>query len=73
MRFKLPHIMHVVLVLIMEFSFYTKDPGGVGDTVYIFLFLDLYLSAVSEAGLVASHCDTALESNMLMTYTLSTQ
>ena len=68
MRFKFPHIMHAVVVLILEFSFYTKDPGGIGDTLNIFLFLDFSLSSVLEVGFVESRWDTALESNMLMAY-----
>ena len=47
-----PHISHTVPVLVLDLEFYSKDPDGVIDAINVFLFLDLYPLARSEAALI---------------------
>ena len=38
LRFRVPHISHTVVVLVLGLAFYSEDPDGVGDAVNVFLF-----------------------------------
>ena len=52
LRRKAPRVTHTVVVLLLGIHFFTEDPDCVNDTVNIFQFSDLSLSAVSEALMV---------------------
>ena len=41
LRFRAPRISHAVAVLVLGFNFYSKDLDSVGDTIKLFIFLDL--------------------------------
>ena len=69
LRIKPPNITHTVEVLLLGLAFHTEDPDILSDTVNIFMFPDLSLETVKEAALVAWQWDTALDSNMLTSYT----
>ena len=56
-------------VLLLGLHFHTEDPDCVNDTVNIFQFPDLSLSAGSEASMVTRQRDTALDANTLTSYT----
>ena len=58
----------MVAGLILNLTFHTEDPDGVGETVNIFLLPDISLSVSSEAVLVARKWDTALNIITLTTY-----
>ena len=65
---KAPRVTHTVSVLLLGIYFFTGDPDFVNDTVNIFQFPDLSLSAGSEALMVTRRCDTALEANTVISY-----
>ena len=52
----------------MGLHFHTENPDCVNDTVHIFMFPDLSLSAGSEASMVTRRWDTALDVNTLTSY-----
>ena len=52
LRCKAPHVTHTVSVLLLGLQFFTEDPDFVNDTVNIFQFPDLSLSAGSEYSMV---------------------
>ena len=54
--------------MLIRLSFHTEYPSGVGDTVSIFLFPNLSLSARSKAALVSRRWYIELDSSMLTTY-----
>ena len=45
-----------------------EEPNGVRNTVNIFMFLDPYLAAGTEATMISRHWDTVLDSNMVTSY-----
>ena len=51
-QYKAQEIRYAVAGLVVSLYFYTEDHYGFRDTVNIFLFLDIYLSAGSESNLV---------------------
>ena len=55
-------------VLLLGLQFFTEDPDFVNDTVNIFQFLDLSLSAGSEDSMVTQIWDTALDANTITSY-----
>ena len=55
-------------VLLLGLHLHTEDPDCVNDTVNIFVFPDLSLSAGSEASIVTQRWDTALDANNLTSY-----
>ena len=55
-------------VLLLGHHFFTKDPDYVNDTVKIFQFPDLSLSAGSEASIVTRRWETALDANTMTSY-----
>ena len=56
-----PHcIPQAIVVMVMALAFHTKYPDGVGGALNIFLFLDLSLSAGSEAALMTIKWDSML-------------
>ena len=59
---------HALAVLLLGIHFHTEDSDCVNDTVNIFQFPDLSLSAGSEASMVNRRWDTALDSNTLTAY-----
>ena len=65
LRCKAPRVTHAVAVLLLGIHFHTEDPDCVNDTVNIFMFPDLSLSAGSEASMVTRIWDTALDANTL--------
>ena len=58
----------MVAGLILSLAFHTEDPDGVEDTVNIFLFPDLSLSAISKAALVVRRWDTTLDIRTMVAY-----
>ena len=54
--------------MVLEISFYTKDPDGVGDIVNIFLFPDLTPADVPEAALMAHHWEVILGGGELTSF-----
>ena len=54
--------------LIIIPSFHTKDLDGVGDTVNIFMFLEISLYAGSEATMLAMRWDTTIDIKNMTTY-----
>ena len=65
---KASKITHMVAVLILRLDFHTEDPDGVSDAVNIFMFPDLSLAAGTKVALVTRRWDTALDSDMIMSY-----
>ena len=59
-HFKPPCIPHSDAVILMDIALDTKDPNGVGDTIHIFLFLEIYPSVGSEAALLTRKWDAIL-------------
>ena len=55
-------------VLLLGHDLFTEDPDFVNDTVNIFQFPDLSLSAGSEASMVARRWDTSLDANTMTSY-----
>ena len=55
-------------VLLLGLHFFTEDPDCVNDTVNIFQFPDLSLSAGSEVLMVTRRWDTALDANTMTSY-----
>ena len=55
-------------VLLLVLHFFTEDPDCVNDTVNIFHFLDLSLSAGSKAFTVTRKWYTTLDSNTMNSY-----
>ena len=51
LRFRSPHIPQSFLVMVMELTFQTKDPDGVGDALNILLFTDFSPSPGYGGGL----------------------
>ena len=45
-----------------------EEPNGLRNTVNIFMFLDPYLAAGTEATMISRHWDTVLDSNMVTSY-----
>ena len=41
LRFRSPHILHAVVVMVMVLEFHTKYPNGVVDALNVLLFPDL--------------------------------
>ena len=68
LRFRVPHISHTVVVLVLGLAFYSEDPDGVGDAVNVFLFLDLSPSAGSEAALLARRWDAIVGGGALTSF-----
>ena len=68
LRCKALRVTHAVAVLLLGLHLYTEDPDCVNDTVNIFQFPDLSLSAGSEASMVTWRWDTALDANTLTSY-----
>ena len=68
LRCKAPRVTHTVEVLLLGLHFHTEDPDCVNDTVNIFMFPELSLSAGSEASMVTRRWDTALDANTLTSY-----
>ena len=68
LRCKAPLVTHAVAFLLLGIHFHTEDPDCVNDTVNIFMFPELSLSAGSEASMVTRRWDTALDANSLMSY-----
>ena len=60
--------MHAVAILILNLTFHTEDPDGVGDTVKVLLFTDLSLSINPKVALMASQWGMALERSTLNRY-----
>ena len=60
LRFRSPHILHAVAVMVMALSFHTNDPDGVEYTLNIFLFADLSTLAGLEVALLPQKWDTIL-------------
>ena len=65
---KTPRVTHYVAVLLLGIHFHTKDPDYVKNTVNIFHFPDISLSAGSEAAMVTRIWNTALDSNTMTSY-----
>ena len=55
-------------VLLLGIHVFTEDPDCVNDTVNIFQFPNLSLSAGSEASMVTRRWDTVLEANTMTSY-----
>ena len=55
-------------VLLLGLHFHTEDPDCVNNTVKIFQFPDLSISAGSKAFMVTRRWDTALNANNLTSY-----
>ena len=55
-------------VLLLGLNFHTEDPDCVNDTVNIFQFPDISLSAGSEGSMVTRRWDTALYANTITSY-----
>ena len=55
-------------VLLLGLHFHTEDLHCVNNTVNIFMFPDLSLSAGSGASMVTRRWDTALDANTLTSY-----
>ena len=55
-------------VLLLGLHFHTEDPDCVNNTVNIFMFPDLSLSAGSEASMVTRRWDTDLDANTLTSF-----
>ena len=55
-------------VLNLELHFFTEDPDCFNDTVNIFQFHDLSLSAGSEVSIINRRWDNMLDSNTLTSY-----
>ena len=55
-------------VLLLGIHFHTDDLDCINDTVNIFIFPDLSLSAGSKASMVTQRLDTALDANTLTSY-----
>ena len=55
-------------VLLLGLHFHTEYPDCVNDTVNIFMFPDLSLSAGSKASMVTRQWDTDLDANTLTLY-----
>ena len=55
-------------VILLGLHFFTKDPDFVNDTVDIFQFPELFLSAWSKASMVTRIWDTALDANTMNSY-----
>ena len=68
LSYKSPHIYQAVMGLILNLYFHTEDPYGVGYKVNTLLFPNIYLSASSEAALVARRWDMDLKSSTLAMY-----
>ena len=68
LRFHPPCISHTVAVMVMALAFHTKDPDGVGDTLKIFLFLDLSPLAGSDAALLTRKWDAILGGGTLNSF-----
>ena len=56
LRFCAPCIYHVVAILILGLTFYSKDLDGMGDAINVFIFPDLSPLAGSEDVLLARRC-----------------
>ena len=67
--FRLPHIPHTVVVMVMALTFRTKDPGRVGDSLNIFLFTDLSPSAGSKMALLTQKWYAILGGGTLTSFT----
>ena len=59
----------MVKVLLLRLDFHTEYPNGASDNVNICVFPDLSLAAGLEASMIVWRWDTALDSNMLASYT----
>ena len=59
---------HTVSILLLWLHLFTKDPEYVNDTVNIFQFPNLSLSAGSKSSMVTRIRDTALDANILTLY-----
>ena len=65
LRCNAPRVTHAVEVLLLGLHFHKEYPDCVNNTVNIFMFPDLSLSAGSEASMVTRRWDTALDANTL--------
>ena len=65
LRCKAPRVTHTVAVLLLGLHFFTEYPDCVNNTVNIFQFPDLSLSAGSEVSMVTRRLDTALDCNTM--------
>ena len=68
LRRKAPQVTHTVAVLFLGLHFFTEYPDCLNNTVNIFQFPDLSLSAGSEASMVTRRWETALDANMMTSY-----
>ena len=66
--FRPPRISHAVAVMVMVLAFHTEDPYGVGNTLNIFLFLDLSPSEGSEAALLTRKWEAILGCGTLTSF-----
>ena len=60
MRFRVPHIPHYVMFVVLELALHTEDPDGVVVSINIFLFPYLYPLVVLEAALLERRWDTVI-------------
>ena len=65
---KAPQVTHAVAVLLLGIHLFAEDPNYVNDTVNIFQFPDLSLSAGPEAYMVNGRWDTDLDTNTMISY-----
>ena len=65
---KAPRVTDAVSVLLLGIHFFTEDTDFVNDTVIIFQFPELFLSAGSEASMVTQIWDTALDTKTRTSY-----
>ena len=65
LRFRPPHIPHAVTVMVMALAFHTEDLDGVGYTLNIFLFTNLYPLAGLEAALLVRKWEAILGGGIL--------
>ena len=61
-------VTHAVAVLLLGLHFFTEDPDCIEDTVNIFQFPNLFLSAGSESSMVTQRWDNALDANTMTSY-----
>ena len=64
----MPQVTHAVTVLLLGLHFFTEYPDCVNDTVNIFQFHDLSLSAGSEASMVTRRWYPTLDANTMTSY-----
>ena len=65
---KPPQVTHMVTFLLTGIKLFTKYPNCVNNTVNIFQFPEIFLSAGSEASMVTRRWDMALDANTMTSY-----